>query len=360
MNKEKITFSISTGSVVRVVLILALFAIIFILKDLVLVLLTAIIIASAVEPAASWLEGRRIPRLLAVLFVYLAAAAIVAGIFYFVLPNLFQEILAIVDSLQKYAQLTNTGNQFGVLSWKPILQALTGALPLKDAVTAISGSFSTVSGGFINAASSLVGGIVSFVVIFVLSFYLSVQRDGVGNFLKIIAPVRHESYVLDLWKRSQRKIGHWMQGQLLLSLIVGLMTYLGLVLLGVRNALVLSLFIAVCEFIPLFGPIIGAVPAVLFAYLDSGFTLALLVTGMYLLIHQLENQLIYPLVVRKIVGINPIIVIISLIAGFELAGFLGVVISVPLATIGMEYLRDVERGKNPSATLFKEQAQTVV
>jgi predicted PurR-regulated permease PerM len=140
-----------------------------------------------------------------------------------------------------------------------------------------------------------------------------------------------------------------MQGQLLLSLIVGLLTYVGLTLLGVRDALVLSLFIAICEFVPLFGPIMGALPAVLLSYLDSGFALALLVAGMYLVIHQLENHLIYPLVVRKIVGINPIIVIVSLIAGYELLGFLGIVISVPLATIGMEYLRDVERGKNPGA-----------
>ena len=142
-----------------------------------------------------------------------------------------------------------------------------------------------------------------------------------------------------------------MQGQLLLSLIVGLLAYLGLILLGVRDALVLALFTALCEFVPLFGPIIGAVPAVLFSYVDNGLTLSFLTAGMFLLIHQLENQLIYPLVVRKIVGINPIIVILSLIAGYQLAGFLGMVIAVPLATIGMEYLRDVERGKNPAPKL---------
>ncbi len=357
MNKDKVTFSISTDSIVRTLLIIVLFAVVLILKNLILVLLTAVIIASAIEPAASWFEQRRIPRLLAVLFVYLVSALVVVGIFYFVLPKLFQEVLTLFDSLQKYTAINNTSNQFGVLTWKPFVEALTGALSFKDAVAAFSNSFSSISGGFINAASSLVGGVVSFIVIFVLSFYLSVQRDGVGNFLKIIAPVRHEPYVLDLWKRSQRKIGQWMQGQLLLSIIVGLLTYLGLTLLGIKDALILSLFIAICEFIPLFGPIIGAIPAVIFSYLDSGFTLALIVAGMYLLIHQLENQLIYPLVVRKIVGINPIIVIISLIAGYELAGFLGLVISVPLATIGMEYLRDVERGKNPAA---KEAVQAQV
>jgi predicted PurR-regulated permease PerM len=361
MNKGKVTFSISTGSIVRVLLILVLFAVVLILKDLVLVLLTAIIIASAIEPAASWFEHRKIPRLIAVLFVYIASAIFIVGVFYFVMPKLFQEVLAVFDSIQKYVNANVVGgqstDQTTILSLRPLFQVLTGALPLKEAITTFSNSFSIISGGFFNTASSIFGGIISFIVIFVLSFYLAVQRDGVGNFLKIVAPVRHESYVLDLWKRSQRKIGQWMQGQLLLSLIVGLLTYIGLTILGVRDTLVLSLFIAVCEFVPLFGPILGAVPAVLFSYLDSGFTLALLVAGMYLVIHQLENQLIYPLVVRKIVGINPIIVIVSLIAGYELLGFLGMVIAVPLATIGMEYLRDVERGKNPGA---KEVAQTVV
>lgn len=361
MNKGKTTISISTGSVVRILLILVLFAVILILKNLVLVLLTAVIIASAIEPAASWFENRNIPRLLAVIFVYLASALVIVGVFYFVLPKLFQEVLAVFDSLQSYAKIGDPAGEATLLSWKPLFEALTGALPLKDAVTALSASLSTVSGGVINAASSIFGGVVSFIVVFVLSFYLAVQRDGVGNFLKIVTPVRHESYVLDLWKRSQRKIGQWMQGQLLLSAIVGVLTYLGLTLLGVRDALVLSFFIAICEFVPLFGPVIGAIPAVLISYLGSGFTLALLVAGMYLLIHQLENHLIYPLVVRKIVGINPIIVIVSLIAGYELAGFLGVVISVPLATIGMEYLRDVERGRNPAAkeVVQKEVIETV-
>lgn len=357
MAKDKVTFSISTGSIVRTLLILVLFAVVLILKDLVLVILTAIIVASAVEPAASWFERRKIPRWFAVLLVYLSAALVIVGIFYFVLPNLFQEVLSVLDSLQKYAKFDGSAGQSAILSWKPLLQVLTGALPFKEAVSNFGNSFSTISSGVVNTVSSIFGGVVSFILIFVLSFYLAVQRDGVENFLRIIAPVKHEPYVLDLWKRSQKKIGQWMQGQLLLSLIVGLLTYLGLILLGVHDALVLSLFIAVCEFIPLFGPILGALPAVLLSYLDSGFALALLVAGMYLLIHQLENHVIYPLVVRKIVGINPIIVIISLVAGYELLGFLGIIISVPLATIGMEYLRDLERGKNPGA---KEVVQTSV
>ncbi len=341
---EKQTISISTGSIVKTILILILFAIVFFLKDLVLVVFTAVILASAIEPATTWFENHRVPRLLGVVLTYLVIAAVIAGIFYFILPQLLQEILAIFDSVDKYLKATNQDSRF--ISLRPLFQGLSGAISIKEAISNLAGSISSISGGFIQTAGNIFGGVVSFVVIIVLSFYLAVQRDGVGNFLKIITPERHEKYVLGLWKRSQLKIGQWMQGQLLLSLIVGILTYLGLLLLGVHDALILAIFTALCEFIPLFGPIVGAVPAVIFAYINNnGLTMALLTAGMYLIIHQLENQLIYPLVVRKIVGINPVIVIVSLLAGYELAGFLGILIAVPLATIGMEYLRDIEQGK---------------
>src|SRR5205807_606483 len=112
MNNNPVSLSISTSTVVRVLLVLVFFGVVFILKDLILVLLTAVIIALAIEPATSWLQHRKFPRVIAVLLVYLMAALIVAGIFYFVLPKLFQEILISIDSLQKYTQATDSnGNR---------------------------------------------------------------------------------------------------------------------------------------------------------------------------------------------------------------------------------------------------------
>ena len=187
-----------------------------------------------------------------------------------------------------------------------------------------------------------------------LSFYLAVQEDGVGTFLKFVLPDRHEKYVIGLWKRVQAKIGLWMQGQLILAVVVGLLVYLVLAIFGqtlhVGNPVLLAFLAGVFEIIPLFGPILSAIPAVVASFSEGTLTTALIVIGIYLLIHQLENHLIYPLVVRKIIGVPPILVILALIIGFKLAGFLGVLLSVPVATTLMEYLNDLQKNKLPSPT----------
>ncbi|HEU5115033.1 MAG TPA: AI-2E family transporter, partial [Candidatus Paceibacterota bacterium] len=99
----------------------------------------------------------------------------------------------------------------------------------------------------------------------------------------------------------------------------------------------------------LFGPIIAAVPAVAASYNDGGTSAALIVAGLYLIIHQFENHLIYPLVVKKIVGVHPILVILSLLIGFKLAGFLGIILSVPASTLLVEFVDDIERRRKKAA-----------
>ena len=163
----------------------------------------------------------------------------------------------------------------------------------------------------------------------------------------MVSPAKSEKYILNLWKRSQHKIGLWMQGQIVLAIIIAMLVFLGLTLLRVENALLLAVLAGMFEIIPLFGPILAAIPAVTLALVTNGMTSALLVIGLYIIIHQFENQLIYPLVVRKILGVPPIISILALIVGFKLAGFVGLLISVPLATMLMEFLNDVEKIKMP-------------
>ena len=178
-----------------------------------------------------------------------------------------------------------------------------------------------------------------------MSFYLSVEPEGISGFLRIITPAKNEEYVLSLWKRSQRKIGLWMQGQIVLVVIVSMLVFLGLTLLRVENALILAMLAGAFEIIPIFGPILAAIPAVILALVSDGMTSAILVIGLYIIIQQFENQLIYPLVVRKIVGVPPLVSILALIIGAKLAGFVGVLISVPLAAMLMEFLNDIEKDK---------------
>ncbi len=193
-------------------------------------------------------------------------------------------------------------------------------------------------------------------LIVILSFYLAVQEDGVGKFLKAIVPWKQEKYILGLWERSKTKIGLWMQGQLLLAAIIFVLVYLGLLLLGIENALLLAVLAGVLEIIPIFGPIIAGIPAVLIGFTQGGTSVALMVAGLFLIIQQFENQLIYPLVVKKVVGVPPMISILAILIGGELAGFLGVLISVPLATVIIELIDDLEERKIAQVREIKKSA----
>lgn len=351
---EKI-ITISSGTIFKAILIAGLFWLLYFFRDLVLVLLMAIVIASAIEPLAKWFIRFRIPRVLAVIFIYLSFAIGLTGIFYFFLPPLIEDMVGIVTTIPQYLETLELDGSFGggLLGSKTIVGGLSNTLSIKDTVIGIRDVLSGASGGVVRSLSTVFGGLLSFVLIVVISFYLAVQEKGIEKFLRLITPVKHEKYIVSLWGRSQRKIGLWMQGQLLLGLIVGVLVFLGLTVLQVKYAFFLAVLAALFEIIPLFGPILAATPAVILGFLDS-ITLGLMVLGLYVIIQQFENHLIFPLVVRKVVGVSPIIVIIALIIGAKLAGFLGVLLAVPISAALMEFADDIQKEK--SALTQKSQA----
>jgi len=218
-------------------------------------------------------------------------------------------------------------------------------VPITDQLLRFQDVLKTSSSGILNAASAVFGGLMSFILIVVLSFYFAVQERGLNEFLRMVTPVKKQDYILDLWKRAQKKIGRWLQGQLLLSLLVGVMVYVGLLFMGIPYALLLGIAAAILELIPVFGSIIAAVPAVALAFIDAGTAKALLVIVLYVVVNQLQGNIIYPLVVQKVLGVSPLIVILAIIIGAQVAGFLGILIAVPIAAAVQEYVNDVQRGK---------------
>ncbi len=381
---------ISAKSIFKFLLISVLFIALFILRDLVLVILVAIILATAIEPITLFFKKYRIARVPAVMITYGAFLGLFFGVFYFFIPTVLDETSTFLSQLPKYLESTkiisvndnptisnsqkvvadlsagitrsqqaidtainnasanqsqNTVSDLAKLPSSLADNVLTRGSALRDFVSNVNKAAGTFSDSFMNTISLVFGGVTSFIIMLVLSFYLAAQERGIEKFIRIVAPLDKEEYIIDLWQRSQKKIGLWMQGQLLLAVLIGVLVFLGLTILGVPNALLLALLAAVFEVIPLFGPILSAIPGILFGYASGGFTLALLVTGLYIIIQQFESHLIYPLVVRKIVGVPAIIVVISMVIGWELAGFVGLLISVPMVTALMEYFNDIEKFK---------------
>ncbi len=349
MGDSNLSVNISAGTIIKTIIIVCIFVLLYFLRDVALILLTAIIIASAIDPGVKWFEGKKVPRALGVILIYFALASVFFVVLFFIVPTFLDETSSIVDNVPKYIDQISQGI--------PLLDKsfLEGYIPILNQISKqiasinVSGFFdnSGAAGGsnIFDTARALVESALNFVLITVFSFYFSVTKDSVENFLKIITPARNESYILDLWARSKKKIGGWLQGQLMLACLMTVLLYPVLAILGVKHALLLSILAGILELIPIFGSTLAAVPAVLLSLLDGGVTLAVLVLGYYLIVQQFEANIFYPLVVRKIIGISPLIVIIALIVGAKLEGVMGVILAVPLSVILVEYVEDIDKRK---------------
>lgn len=341
--KERFSVSITSGTLVTALIIGVSAYLLWILRDLFLLVLAAVVIASAIEPGVGFFMRHRLPRILAVLIMYLLVFGSVGSVVYFFIPPVINDLQGLVASAPEYLQ-SLSGAQ--TIVGQDAIAASTGeAQSLMNTMLQFQTVFADTTGGLFRLFAMFFGGIFSFILVVMLSFYFALQETSVTDFLRIVTPARHEEYVLDLWRRAHKKIGLWMQGQLVLSLIVGVLVYLGLLIAGVPYALLLAVITAMFDLIPVFGSIAAGVVAVAVAFAFGGVPLALIVAGLYIIINQFESNLIYPLVVKKVIGLPPILVILALIAGGTLAGFLGVLLSIPVAAALQEFVSDLDKKK---------------
>lgn len=336
-----ITLKLTPLSVVRIFVVILLGLALWELQSILIIVLTAVVIASFVEAGAVKLQQLKLPRSLAVLIVYTALFALFGLVIFLFLPTFIDELSGLTALLPEGSGLTNlldgisNGGKANVGSGgvDPVLVAEQ----LRDVYFAFSS-------GILEGASSLFGGVVNFVLIIVISFYLSMQEKGISQFLRLITPIEHEEYVIGVWQRTQHKIGLWFQGQMVMALIVFVLSYLGLTILGVPYALMLSLLAGVFELVP-FGLLLAAIPALIIAFLAGGWGSVLLVGIVYFAIQQFENYVLQPIIIQRATGVPSLIVLLSIIMGIQLFGFLGLFLGIPFAVVALEILNDYESKK---------------
>lgn len=343
MDKE-VRISITPGTVVTTLVILACAYLAWYLRDLLLLIITAIVLATAIRPGILFFMRYRFPRVLAVLAMYLLVFGSVFGLVYLFFPPLLAEAANFLATLPKFLDTINL--PFTTTSTTEFFASNSSAL---SSLTALQEVLTNTSQGAFRFIATFFGGIFSLVLVIVLSFYFAVQEQGIEDFLRVVVPLEYEEYVISLWHRAQQKIGLWMQGQLMLSLLAGVLTYLGLLLIGAPFALLLGVLTALAELIPVFGSLFAGAVATAVAWSTEGATLAFLVAGLFVVVNQFEANLVYPLVVKKIVGVAPILVIVALIAGGEISGFLGAFLAVPVAAILQEFVGDLDKGRRMRA-----------
>ena len=346
---EHRTFRVSTDTFVRAVLIgFAVYGV-FLLKNILLLILAAIVIASFVESGVRAFNRFKVGRFLAVPIIYSVVIAILFAVFYAFVPIIFRELSGVITLISKYLPASSTIDTQSIEGATQLVSTISKHASTTDLLSNIKGIVSSFSQGATSIIGSTFGGLVNLILVLVMSFYLSIQERGIQTFLRIITPAKHERYVIDLWVRTQRKIGLWFQGQLILGAVMAAIVFVGLSLLGVQYAFLIAIITGIAELIP-FGVVFAAIPAVLFAVIDGGVLLGFKVLIFYIIVQQVENYVLNPAIVKRVVGIPPLIVLVSFLIGITLAGFVGAILAIPIAVFVLEYLGDVEKSKYVTVT----------
>lgn len=330
---DKTQLEISWASLWRVFVMLLFTVAFFLVQHVLMVLFLSIIISSALDSPVSYLERKKIPRIISTIAVFLAVFVALAFVLYALIPV---SVIELRDFLNNLSTLNMP--VFGSFDASQFALKLDKELGNFTEIL-LSGSMS-----FFNLIAVIFGNVLLIVTTIVLSLYLTINRGGVEKFLRAILPVTYEDQAIGVYHRVRHKLGLWLQGQLLLMFTVGLVVFFGLLFLGVKYSLVLAILAGLLEIVPVVGPIFAGTLAFLVA-LSQSFSLAVWAVIFFVVVHQLENHVLVPVVMQKAIGMNPVVVVVALLAGSEIAGLTGVILAVPAAVVFAELLEDWEARK---------------
>jgi predicted PurR-regulated permease PerM len=287
------------------------------IRDIIVSIFLSYIIMAAVLPLVEFLQKKKFPKILAVLIPYLG---IITAIFLLILPL----VPFVTEQIHSFATrfphfLDETAASLGV------------AFDARQLESYVSGEFGSIGKNAFDFTTKVFGGIFSVITIFVVSFYLLMYSDAFKRFMANQFHNGSKEAVLTMLDEINEKLGAWARGEIVLMVFIGFFSWIGLTLLGVPYALPLALLAGLLELIPTLGPILSAIPAVIVAFTISP-TLAITVVLLYLLIQALENQLLVPKIMEKAVGLNPVIVILSVMIGANLMGIAGALLAIPFVS----------------------------
>ena len=343
MNNQGNTLDISWETILKVALAGVLFYLLFLVRDVVIWFFFALIISVLFEPAVKFLKMLRVPRVMAVIFIYLTFFSVLASAIYFTAPLFITEI-------KQFSQLVP--HYFEAIS--PIFKELKiEALQSVESFTqAITGSLEKISSSIFDALSTFFGGVASAFFIISIAFFLSLEENGFEKVLRLLSPKRYENYILVIFNRCQTKVSGWFGARILACLFVAIASFVVFFLFKVEYAFILAFLAGILNFIPFLGPIITAGLLLLFVGIADSWVRALIIIVAFIVIQQVENYIISPILTKKFVGLPPALVLISIIVGGQIFGFLGAIFAIPVFGILYEFIKEfLEKRKEEEEAL---------
>ena len=354
---------LSIGSVVHsafsiLAIILGVY-LVWLLQDKIVMLFLSIFVAIIIDPGVQFLKRLGLPRGLGILIHYFVALFLLIFLLVSLVPLIATQLIDLAGLIQNEVNaflldpkvslplLTESTNQSLTQLVESTLQNLS-INKFTDAMQQVGQSLSVATSSSLLLAAHLAGSVVNFfanlVVILVMAFFIQIEKEKITSWLKSFLPWRMRPYIDDKSEAIQTKMAQWTRGQLVLCLFIGLMVFLALTILRMPYALTLGILAGFTEFIPVIGPLIAAVPAVLIAGTQEGIVWAVIVGIVYYVIQWCENNLLVPLIMKRAVGLSPLAILFAMLVGISFPDLihpvLGVILAIPATTIVAIFLDD--------------------
>ena len=337
-----------------VVCVFLAFWLLFRLRGVVFLFFVAIVIGTALRPGVEWLRRRGISRRAGIILIYILIASLLIGFAAITFPLIAEQTTQVSQNFSQYyvdirGALVNSGNR--------LLQNIGWRLPFQlnffvnsDSTTEEVVDRVTQTFFYTNM---VIRGILSIVATFLLAYYWTQESNLILRTLLRLVPPSRRNGIRELLHLAELRIGGYIRGQGILCLAVGLAAFIAYSLIGLPYTLVLAIIAGLMEMIPVFGPILGAIPALLVAIsVDPGKAIWVLVaTGV---IQMLENAWLVPRIMKNSMGVNPIIIILSLVAFGSVFGFPGALLALPLAALIQLVVDRIVQSSNEAKEGFQD------
>lgn len=329
MNGEKI-LDISWGTIFKIAITFLVFYLLYLIRDILILIIFSLIMSILFNPAIDFLEKRKIPRGLATMLIYLILFGILGLLIYLIAPSFVYEIQQFTQFFPQYFEkVAPPLKELGFEAFEDF-ESFTKAL---------EGWLIKASSNIFNAISAIFGGIFSTITIFAIAFFLSLEEKGLERIISLIFPKRYEAYILHLWGRCQSKVSGWFGSRILSGFLVGIMVFVACKILTIKYAISFGLLSGILDLIPVIGPIIAGAIIVIFTVLDS-WAKTLFILIIFIIIQQIEGNILTPILTKKFLGMSPVLVLIALMIGGTLWGIMGAILAIPLFGILFEFLKD--------------------
>lgn len=302
---------ISAKTIVFAVVFLILMQAVWVVRELLFSFIIAFIIMSAFNPVVSWFEKWRIPRVASTLVVFVFTIVGIGSLFAWLIPPVVKESTILFKNFPDYLKNIELGSD------------------IKLSENLFSQYGSSVTSGAFDFVKSTFSNVIFLISTIFFSFYFLIEEHVIRRLLMKFFDRKNADTISEIFEKAELRMRAWLWGQLILMLAIGLVTYIGLTVLGVRYALPLAVFAGLLEVVPILGPTISAVPAFIVTASQNLFS-GLSVVVLYFIIQQVENQVLVPVVMRRAVGLNPIVTLTALIIGGKLGGILGLLLAIPI------------------------------